>query len=187
MTAREVVLLGSTGSIGTQALDVVRRNLETFRVVGLAAGGGDIHLLAAQALEFGVEVVGVSRASAAQDLQLAFYAVATARGYSTGDFTLPKIIAGPDAAEQVAGVARHRSGRSRAQRYDRFDRPGAHAGGPGRGPHGCSGQQGVAGRRWCAGQAGGRPGSDRAGGLRALSAGPVPAGRPSRGGPQSWC
>ena len=37
---REVVLLGSTGSIGTQAVDVVRRNPDRFRVVGLAAGGG---------------------------------------------------------------------------------------------------------------------------------------------------
>ena len=42
MTARrDVVLLGSTGSIGTQALDVIARNPERFRVVGLAAGGGE--------------------------------------------------------------------------------------------------------------------------------------------------
>jgi 1-deoxy-D-xylulose-5-phosphate reductoisomerase len=41
MPARSVVVLGSTGSIGTQALDVVRRNPDRFRVVGLAAGGRD--------------------------------------------------------------------------------------------------------------------------------------------------
>ncbi|MDT7683740.1 MAG: 1-deoxy-D-xylulose-5-phosphate reductoisomerase, partial [Pseudonocardiales bacterium] len=39
MTTRGVLLLGSTGSIGTQALDVVRANPERFRVTGLAAGG----------------------------------------------------------------------------------------------------------------------------------------------------
>ena len=74
--AREVVLLGSTGSIGTQAIDIVRRNPDRFRVVALGAGGGNVELLAAQALELGVEAVGVAKATAAQDLQLAFYAEA---------------------------------------------------------------------------------------------------------------
>ena len=36
---RDLVLLGSTGSIGTQAIDIVRRNPERFRVVGIGAGG----------------------------------------------------------------------------------------------------------------------------------------------------
>ncbi|MEV9370132.1 hypothetical protein AB0182_29780, partial [Klebsiella pneumoniae] len=35
---RRVVILGSTGSIGTQALDVIRANPHRFEVVGLAAG-----------------------------------------------------------------------------------------------------------------------------------------------------
>ena len=39
MTARDIVILGSTGSIGTQALDLVRANPDRFRVVGLTAGG----------------------------------------------------------------------------------------------------------------------------------------------------
>ena len=101
-SAREVVVLGSTGSIGTQALDVIRRNPGRFRVTGLAAGGGRVDLLAAQALEFAPEVVAVARASAAQDLQLAFYAEAKRRGYSSGDFAIPKIVAGPDAVAEVA-------------------------------------------------------------------------------------
>ncbi|MEV4674589.1 MULTISPECIES: 1-deoxy-D-xylulose-5-phosphate reductoisomerase [Actinomadura] len=100
--AREVVVLGSTGSIGTQALDVVRRNPGRFRVTGLAAGGGRVELLAAQALEFRPEIVAVARASAAQDLQLAFYAEAKRRGYASGDFAIPKIVAGPDAVAEVA-------------------------------------------------------------------------------------
>ncbi|MFY1690767.1 1-deoxy-D-xylulose-5-phosphate reductoisomerase [Plantactinospora sp. WMMB782] len=99
---REIVLLGSTGSIGTQAIDIVRRNPDRFRVVALGAGGGNVAQLAAQALELGVEAVGVARASAAQDLQLAFYAEAGKRGWSSGDFKLPKIIAGPDAMTELA-------------------------------------------------------------------------------------
>ncbi|WP_025620246.1 1-deoxy-D-xylulose-5-phosphate reductoisomerase [Salinispora cortesiana] len=99
---RDVVLLGSTGSIGTQAIDIVRRNPDRFRVAALGAGGGNVGLLAAQALEFGVEAVGVARASAAQDLQLAFYAEASRRGWSRGEVKLPKIIAGPDAMTELA-------------------------------------------------------------------------------------
>jgi 1-deoxy-D-xylulose-5-phosphate reductoisomerase len=100
----EVVVLGSTGSIGTQALDVARRNPDRFRIVGLAAGGGRVDLLAAQALEFGIEIVAVQQASAVQDLQLAFYAEAQRRGYSTGDYQLPKVLAGPDAATEIAAM-----------------------------------------------------------------------------------
>ncbi|GIT79147.1 1-deoxy-D-xylulose 5-phosphate reductoisomerase [Leifsonia sp. LS1] len=50
---RRVVLLGSTGSIGTQALDVVAANPDLFTVVGLSAGR-DAEGLAAQAERFGV-------------------------------------------------------------------------------------------------------------------------------------
>ncbi|MDG4785633.1 1-deoxy-D-xylulose-5-phosphate reductoisomerase [Micromonospora sp. WMMD1102] len=99
---REIVLLGSTGSIGTQAIDIVRRNPDRFRVVALGAGGGNVAQLATQALELGVEAVGVAKASAAQDLQLAFYAEAGKRGWSSGDFKLPKIVAGPDAMTELA-------------------------------------------------------------------------------------
>ena len=102
MSPREVVLLGATGSIGTQAVDVVRENPDRFRIVGLGAGGGRVDLLAAQALELGVDVVAVAQATAAQDLQLAFYAQAQARGYSAGEFSVPKILAGPDAMTELA-------------------------------------------------------------------------------------
>lgn len=96
------MLLGSTGSIGTQAIDVARRNPDRFRVVALGAGGGNVGLLAAQALDLGVEAVGVARASVVQDLQLAFYAEASRRGWARGDVKLPKIIAGPDAMTELA-------------------------------------------------------------------------------------
>jgi 1-deoxy-D-xylulose-5-phosphate reductoisomerase len=99
---RDLVLLGSTGSIGTQAIDIVRRNPDRFRVVAIGAGGGNVALLAAQALELGVAAVGVAAASVVQDLQLAFYAEAQKRGWSSGDFKLPKIVAGPDAMTELA-------------------------------------------------------------------------------------
>jgi len=53
-TRRDVAVLGSTGSIGTQALDVVRSHRDEYEVVALAAGRNG-ELLAAQAAEFGVE------------------------------------------------------------------------------------------------------------------------------------
>ncbi|MEV0608827.1 1-deoxy-D-xylulose-5-phosphate reductoisomerase [Polymorphospora rubra] len=99
---RDIVLLGSTGSVGTQAIDIVRHAPDRFRVVGLGAGGGNVALLAAQALELGVEVVGVAKASAAQDLQLAFYAEAARRDYPAGGFKIPKIVAGPSAMAELA-------------------------------------------------------------------------------------
>src|SRR4051795_2123139 len=100
---RDLVLLGSPGSIGTQAIDIVRRNPDRFRVVGIGARGSDVELLAAQALELGVEVVAVARASVVQDLQLAFYARAQQEGYATGGYRIPKILAGPDAMTELAG------------------------------------------------------------------------------------
>lgn len=62
---RRVLILGSTGSIGTQALDVVRANPRRFEVVGLAAGS-DRATLEAQAEEFGVEDTALGAAEAEQ-------------------------------------------------------------------------------------------------------------------------
>jgi 1-deoxy-D-xylulose-5-phosphate reductoisomerase len=101
---RRIVILGSTGSIGTQAIDVIKRNRDRFRVVALAAGGKNAALLAEQALDLGVEAVAVARATAAQDLQLAFYAEAQRRGYATGDYKVPRIVTGPDAAAEAAAL-----------------------------------------------------------------------------------
>jgi 1-deoxy-D-xylulose-5-phosphate reductoisomerase len=102
---RTVVILGSTGSIGTQALELIGRNRDRFRVLALSAGGDNVGLLAQQALEFEVEVVGVAKATVAQDLQLAFYAEAQRRGYAQGEFRIPKIVTGPDASTELAGLA----------------------------------------------------------------------------------
>jgi 1-deoxy-D-xylulose-5-phosphate reductoisomerase len=60
---RRVVLLGSTGSIGTQALDVIERNPDRFEVVGLTAGT-DAEALAEQAARFGVSETALGAAEA---------------------------------------------------------------------------------------------------------------------------
>ncbi|SIK14883.1 1-deoxy-D-xylulose 5-phosphate reductoisomerase [Mycobacteroides abscessus subsp. abscessus] len=65
-----VLLLGSTGSIGTQALEVIAANPERFEVVGLAAGGGNVELLRQQISETGVTNVAVADERAAVRLDI---------------------------------------------------------------------------------------------------------------------
>lgn len=57
---RDVVILGSTGSIGVQALEVVAGHPDKFKVVGLAAGSKNLELLAKQARDFHVPVVATT-------------------------------------------------------------------------------------------------------------------------------
>jgi len=92
---RDIVLLGSTGSIGTQAIDVVRRNRDRFRVVALAAGGGHPELLAQQALELGVQTVAVGDPGSAGAVRAALSAVGAGA---------VELLTGPEA---VAELARH--------------------------------------------------------------------------------
>jgi 1-deoxy-D-xylulose-5-phosphate reductoisomerase len=98
---RTVLLLGSTGSIGVQALDVIQRNPQRFRVVGLAAGGADPQALAAQVLATSAPAVAVARGRAAQDLQLALFAEAQRCGYDQGGYRMPRILVGPEAAAEL--------------------------------------------------------------------------------------
>jgi 1-deoxy-D-xylulose-5-phosphate reductoisomerase len=102
MERRDVVLLGSTGSVGTQALDVIGRHPDRFRVVGIAAGGSQPELVAQQAIDFDVPVIGISQGSAAEDVQLALYAHAQRRGYPSGEYAMPRLVIGPDAPALVA-------------------------------------------------------------------------------------
>jgi 1-deoxy-D-xylulose-5-phosphate reductoisomerase len=102
---RSVIVLGSTGSIGTQTLEVIRESDSEFKVIGISAGGNNPSLLAEQALEFQVEYVAIANATAAQDVQLAIYAQAKKAGYSEGNFTLPKMLIGPQAATELAEIS----------------------------------------------------------------------------------
>lgn len=62
---RRVVIVGSTGSVGTQTLDVIRANPRRFQVVALAAGT-DAATLASQAEAFGVDETALGADAAAQ-------------------------------------------------------------------------------------------------------------------------
>lgn len=66
---RSVLVLGSTGSVGTQALDLISANPGSFTVAGLAAGGGDVMLLARQIREHGVRRVAVADVDSAAALR----------------------------------------------------------------------------------------------------------------------
>ncbi len=103
---RDVVILGSTGSIGTQALDIARRNPDRFRIAALAAGGGNAALLARQAVEFGVPVVAVADEAAASSVAEAIKAESsrTTSGSASSAHPEPKVLAGVDAVCHLAGL-----------------------------------------------------------------------------------
>src|SRR5262245_2399573 len=87
---RSLAILGSTGSIGTQALDVVRRNPDRFRVVGLGAGTSH-ELLVGQVREFRPPLVAIADEQAAAQLKAHLGAL---RGV--------EILSGPQAMETLA-------------------------------------------------------------------------------------
>lgn len=100
MQPRRIVLLGSTGSIGTQAIDVVDGAPHLFEVVALSAGGGNLELLARQAVHTKARAVGIAQGDAAELQRLIDAAAAPAglRNYR------PEIIAGPDASARIAAI-----------------------------------------------------------------------------------
>lgn len=87
-----VLILGSTGSIGVQALEVIAEHPDRFQVVGLGAGGGHPDILEKQAAAFSVpaSAVAVADAAAASSLR---------------ERIGPGVIGGPDAmCELIASV-----------------------------------------------------------------------------------
>lgn len=100
MQPRKIVLLGSTGSIGTQAIDVVDGAPHRFEVVALSAGGGNLELLARQAVHTRAQAVGVASgdASALHGLIDDAARAAGLIGYR------PEIVAGPDASTRIAEI-----------------------------------------------------------------------------------
>jgi 1-deoxy-D-xylulose-5-phosphate reductoisomerase len=94
VSQRTVTLLGSTGSIGTQAVDVVARHPGRFRVVALSAAGGDTAALARQAVSLGVETVAVADPAAEAPLR--------ARLADLGSAGV-EVLSGPAAATELAG------------------------------------------------------------------------------------
>ncbi|MBG6217429.1 1-deoxy-D-xylulose-5-phosphate reductoisomerase [Arthrobacter sp. CAN_A6] len=95
---RRVVILGSTGSIGTQALEVIAEAPDRFSVAAVAAGGGNLDLLAQQAVSTRAAAVGAAGGTEA-DLERAIATAADdagVRGYA------PALLAGPDAVSRLA-------------------------------------------------------------------------------------
>lgn len=88
----DLVILGSTGSIGTQALNVVRTHADRFRVRALAAGGSNLELLAQQIVEFQPEQVAVTAP------------VADALVEMIPALSVPNISTGQGAVESLAAI-----------------------------------------------------------------------------------
>lgn len=100
MQPRKIVLLGSTGSIGTQAIDVVDGAPHLFEVVALSAGGSNLELLARQAVHTRAQAVGVASGDASALRRMIDDAARAAGliGYS------PELITGPDASTRIAEI-----------------------------------------------------------------------------------
>jgi 1-deoxy-D-xylulose-5-phosphate reductoisomerase len=97
---RRIAVLGSTGSIGRQTLDVVRSFPDRFQVVALAARQ-NIELLAAQAREFGVAVC----ACFADAPEVARAAQAALPGVLLGACGLQEVVTHPDVDIVVAATS----------------------------------------------------------------------------------
>ena len=85
--AKRIAILGSTGSIGTNALDVLMRLDDDFQIVGLSAGS-NVKLLAEQARKFRPKIVGIGNGQIGRELKK----------------LIPlgiKIVAGPDGLEDI--------------------------------------------------------------------------------------
>ncbi|NQD89899.1 1-deoxy-D-xylulose-5-phosphate reductoisomerase [Paenarthrobacter sp. CM16] len=100
MQPRKIVILGSTGSIGTQAIDVVDAAPHRFEVVALSAGGGNPELIARQAVHTRARAVGIAHGDPASLRRLIDDAASVAgiRNFE------PEIFVGPDASTQIAGI-----------------------------------------------------------------------------------
>jgi 1-deoxy-D-xylulose-5-phosphate reductoisomerase len=89
---KAITLLGSTGSIGTQTLDIVEHNPDKFRLVGLAAGS-NVEILAQQVLKFRPEIVAIGNEAKLPELKAAL---------TNLDYR-PMIVAGAQGTIEVAG------------------------------------------------------------------------------------
>jgi 1-deoxy-D-xylulose-5-phosphate reductoisomerase len=68
---RRISILGSTGSIGVQALELIANKSDEFEVVALAAGGSHFELLIQQAKAFNVSTISIARDASEEEIQAA--------------------------------------------------------------------------------------------------------------------
>ena len=90
---RDVIVLGSTGSIGAQAIDVVQHHQDKFRIVGLAAGGAHVDTLADQIGAVRPTRVAVATDEAADQLK---------QTLAASGIGVPAILSGPNASSDLA-------------------------------------------------------------------------------------
>ena len=90
---RRIVLLGSTGSIGTQTLDVVAARPDEFKVCALAASGGNLPRLAEQIVRFRPQQVALANPAAVPELEAKLAQLKVAS---------PQLLVGPEAATTLA-------------------------------------------------------------------------------------
>jgi 1-deoxy-D-xylulose-5-phosphate reductoisomerase len=100
---KAITLLGSTGSIGTQTLDIVRQHPDRFRIVGIAAGS-NVELLAQQVKEFRPEIVAIANKAKFSELQEALSGLDYQPPILAGDEGLVEIARYGDAESVVTGI-----------------------------------------------------------------------------------
>jgi 1-deoxy-D-xylulose-5-phosphate reductoisomerase len=103
MAVKAITLLGSTGSIGTQTLDIVTHHPEQFRIVGLAAGR-NIALLAEQIRQFKPEIVAIADPTQIDELKAAIADVTPQPILVSGEAGVVEVAAYGDAQAVVTGI-----------------------------------------------------------------------------------
>ncbi len=100
---KAITLLGSTGSIGTQTLDIVAQHPDKFRLVGIAAGN-NVELLAQQVRQFRPEIVAIANAAKFGELQEALAGLDYQPHLVAGEAGLVEVAGYGDAESVVTGI-----------------------------------------------------------------------------------
>ena len=100
---KAITILGSTGSIGTQTLDIVTHNPDKFRVVGLAAGG-NVALLAEQIRTFKPEIVALGNEQKLAELKAAISSITNPPQILVGEQGICEVARYGDAESVVTGI-----------------------------------------------------------------------------------
>ncbi|CAI0398632.1 unnamed protein product [Linum tenue] len=100
---KPISIVGSTGSIGTQTLDIVAENPDKFRVVALAAGS-NVTLLAEQIKQFKPQLVSVRDESLVEELKEALAGLDVKPEIIPGEQGIIEVARHPDAVSVVTGI-----------------------------------------------------------------------------------
>jgi len=100
---KAITLLGSTGSIGTQTLDIVEHHPDKFRLVGIAAGS-NVALLAAQVMQFKPEIVAICDERKLPELKAAIASLDPQPIVLAGEDSIAEVARYGDAEAVVTGI-----------------------------------------------------------------------------------